>query len=982
LRHDNITRLATTSTGISVTGNATFADDGKAIFGAGSDLEIYHDGSESIIKDAGTGNLKILATNLRINNADSSKSYITGVDGSYVNLYYNGSQKLVTTSSGIDVTGTAVTDGLTSSGVLSVDAEAISQIKSGVASDVLRLGNDSGTYVLGFASSLASMDLGASDNFRIRHSSTESFRATPTGVVLNEISNSSVDFRVESDNQANMLFMDAGNDRIGIQTAIPSTTFQVDGLDDGDITWFRGNGTNAGGRALRFGVGNTTRTEFPTYLPNIYSTASDGANSGLAIGMYGGTSGEGAIQFWTGASDAFAEKMRIQRAGNIVAQYGAVFNEGGYNSDFRVESDSQTHALFVDASNDTVGVGTSSVSNTVAANFHGKGILFRNNVNGDNTNWTKLHNTASTDRSNLLIQPSTGSVEITQGGGLTVTNTASYGNVFNEGGVDADFRVESDNETHAIFVDAENDRVGLFASSTASGYALTVGTGGIHLDPDVISRITGTRGYSVATAGGINVFRACTVSGVGSRGRLRAIGSIGYGDPEFVEYFVEMGEGNADDEFGVNVYSVGNPSGQDAFRSNNNQFKVYTNRVDSTTFDLWVEVGHFCRMDFFLEEVGGVTPRFDNSGTSTLPGTAILTNNSSQVQILADTVQLRTQNASQDTLFKNLKATSSETALNDDSQDIDFRVESDGNTHMLFVDANTNAVGIATSGPSSSCALTVGGSAGDGSPPLFVDSTIAASSTFNYVFQGHVTDLPNAKRAALSVGRGHSAYNQTIMGHYNSSADSTSNYGFLGMHNADDAIVWNTSKEVGIAISPSARLHVQGEAGNDTAIFRNGSDAGNGISIQRTDGTEVGSINWASSSTSFNTTSDYRLKENVADLTGAIERVKQLSPKRFNFIIDADTTVDGFLAHEAATVVPEAITGTKDAMKDVEYEVTPAVLDDDGNIVTEAVMGTQSVPDYQGIDQSKLVPLLTAALQEAIAKIETLETKVTALENA
>ena len=144
---------------------------------------------------------------------------------------------------------------------------------------------------------------------------------------------------------------------------------------------------------------------------------------------------------------------------------------------------------------------------------------------------------------------------------------------------------------------------------------------------------------------------------------------------------------------------------------------------------------------------------------------------------------------------------------------------------------------------------------------------------------------------------------------------------------------------------------------------------------------EVGTIATTSNGTSYNTSSDYRLKENVTGITDGIERVKQLNPSRFNFIADADTPVDGFLAHEVSDIVPEAVTGEKDAMMDEEYEVTPAVLDDDGNVVTEAVMGTRSVPKYQGIDQSKLVPLLTAALQEAVAKIETLEAKVTALEN-
>ena len=113
---------------------------------------------------------------------------------------------------------------------------------------------------------------------------------------------------------------------------------------------------------------------------------------------------------------------------------------------------------------------------------------------------------------------------------------------------------------------------------------------------------------------------------------------------------------------------------------------------------------------------------------------------------------------------------------------------------------------------------------------------------------------------------------------------------------------------------------------------------------------QVGTITVSGSATSYNTSSDYRLKENVVDLADSITRVKQLQPKRFNFIADADTTVDGFLAHEAQAVVPEAVTGEKDG------------------------------EEMQGIDQSKLVPLLTAALQEAIAKIETLETKVAQLE--
>jgi ABC-type transport system substrate-binding protein len=137
--------------------------------------------------------------------------------------------------------------------------------------------------------------------------------------------------------------------------------------------------------------------------------------------------------------------------------------------------------------------------------------------------------------------------------------------------------------------------------------------------------------------------------------------------------------------------------------------------------------------------------------------------------------------------------------------------------------------------------------------------------------------------------------------------------------------------------------------------------------------TFVGSISTTASATSYNTSSDYRLKENVTADWDATTRLKQLNPVRFNFISDADTTVDGFLAHEVQDIVPEAISGTKDGMRDEEYEVTPAVLDEDGNEVTPAVMGTRSVPDYQGIDQSKLVPLLVKTIQELEARIAALE---------
>ena len=178
---------------------------------------------------------------------------------------------------------------------------------------------------------------------------------------------------------------------------------------------------------------------------------------------------------------------------------------------------------------------------------------------------------------------------------------------------------------------------------------------------------------------------------------------------------------------------------------------------------------------------------------------------------------------------------------------------------------------------------------------------------------------------------------------------------------------------VGVTISKSA---------NGSLIAMN-QDYGNGytqISF-RYNGTQVGQIYSSISTTTYATSSDYRLKENINYDFTALDRVAQLKPARFNFIADADNTVDGFLAHEVQDIVPEAISGEKDAVREEEYEITPAVLDDDGNVVTEAEMGTREVPDYQGIDQSKLVPLLTKAIQEQQELINNLTARIEQLEN-
>lgn len=126
---------------------------------------------------------------------------------------------------------------------------------------------------------------------------------------------------------------------------------------------------------------------------------------------------------------------------------------------------------------------------------------------------------------------------------------------------------------------------------------------------------------------------------------------------------------------------------------------------------------------------------------------------------------------------------------------------------------------------------------------------------------------------------------------------------------------------------------------NDT----NSSSSSLNIQFFTRNSSEVGKIVTTNSSTSYSTSSDYRLKENVNYTFDATSRLKQLKPCRFNFKVDADKTVDGFIAHEVSSIVPEAISGEKDG------------------------------EEMQGIDQSKLVPLLVKTIQELEARITALE---------
>jgi hypothetical protein len=277
-------------------------------------------------------------------------------------------------------------------------------------------------------------------------------------------------------------------------------------------------------------------------------------------------------------------------------------------------------------------------------------------------------------------------------------------------------------------------------------------------------------------------------------------------------------------------------------------------------------------------------------------------------------------------------------------------------TNTLFVDAASNNVGIGTTSPSSLLHAS-GAAASSGSVEIRLEDTAASSnsrlmrtgSAYSYAGVGaNETWLYHAGAGTINIGPdGAGAVKIVNNGSERARIDSSGN--LLVGGTATNPGQNNTT--VGTAFLGAGRF-MMNNSSSDNIMGRN-SD-GTLLSIRRS-GNEVGSISVTASATAFNTSSDYRLKEDVQPMVGASDRLMALKPVNFAWKVDG-TRVDGFLAHEAQEVVPEAVTGSKDA------------VDKDGK------------PQYQGIDQSKIVPLLTAALQEALTKIEQLEARMAILE--
>ena len=518
----NIT-LAPDGTGVVALSSTdlTFGDNDKAIFGAGSDLQIYHDGTSNIFAgnifidgtDASASIASPAALNLKAGDANNEYSTLrlaTSADGSLAMIgakatttgaypnsvgqlelaVQNGASTntiLTATATGVDVTGTVTADGLTVDGA-SVFNQAASDQSGGAAvkangtaygtnkSIHAYMGTTNNNRSLIFAEngagSVFNVDGAGDISFYDDTGTNPSFVYDASGALIVNEDSRDFDFRVESNTNTHMLFVDGGNNRVKIGE---SGDYGAGVLNIDGAVYFANSSNKViqGLTPTGFGYSQSTYGVIQLGGPNSGGTVSIGYDpSGNTSGSFTGNGIEmlfpGDIEFYqpNAADTAFVRQIRM------VNTAGVIINEAGSSDvDFRVESDVNTHMLFVDGGANVVSIAQSSpVANDGALQIAAGGATDSTigiNHNDNGTISAKYSLFYQVDNTNSI----SGRAHVFRTGGKGYSDgtelVSFYSNeaVFNNSSNDIDFRVESNTNTHMLFIDGGTNSVGISDSS-------------------------------------------------------------------------------------------------------------------------------------------------------------------------------------------------------------------------------------------------------------------------------------------------------------------------------------------------------------------------------------------------------------------------------------------------------------------------------------------------------------------------------------
>jgi len=788
-------------------------------------------------------------------------------------------------------------------------------VKSGTSNVVAKFESTDSTSVIQFVDSGGNSEFGTTGS-TARISPNGSYavlEASQSAVVLNNASQDT-DFRVESNNQANMLVVDASADKVGIGGSPADTTLTVRGANNsaGDLYTAVGAG-NAPGIVVQ-NAGTTDNNNAAVFFKNDAAVV---ASIGARFNSHSTEETELRLST-TNSSGTTRERVFIQGDGDF-----GIGAQPSYKLDVQ---DSATLSARLHAT----GNNTRATGLYQAHDSSGNDINMSIGVFGDATRGELSTATNHTLRLYVNNTPSK-YLEIATTGQIF----ASHGLIVNEDSHDSDFRVESDAQSNMLVVDAAENKVGINRSPNISNSKLEVG--GADNVPIFNVEASGNTGGIGVGSTGMQFFSGST--------KIQTIASDGSTFHDAVT--ITTGD-------------------------NTHQLKLISTDADSNVGPV-LELFRDSASPADGDGLGRMYFYGNNSAGEKIEYALIRTNVSDVTDATEDsTLEIFTYSAGAQA--SKFRAAPTETVLNESSKDVDFRVESDSNTHMLFVDAGNNRVGVGTNTPDSVFDV----DSSEASASALVSTFRAGSDNNDNRANVFIGQDDNSRGLLIRAGRetGDRAISQFILNGSGGTIGSniinalefyevTGSTAFQTTFNQDgenvDLRVESDGNANMLFVDAGSNLvNIGGSAFGSNVVSI---DAGR-IRIQKTTdwnlesygdnsnsahvrfvhgGTQVGSITTSSSVTAYNTSSDARLKENIADADDAGELIDAIQVRQFDWIADGEHQRYGMIAQELNTVAPEA--------------------------VSEG----ETEEDMMAVDYSKLVPMLVKEIQSLRARVAQLE---------
>jgi hypothetical protein len=938
-------------TGGTLTGNLNLGN-ARLTVGSSNQLEIYNFLGETLIKESGSGGLSIRGENLSLADTDGGK-YISGIADGAVTLHYDDNPKLATTNGGISVTGTITATGYNDSNWNAAYNDKINSASFNTSTGVLTLTQqDSGTVTVDLDNRyLTSFDITTQTDpkyLRADASDTTTGTITAAGLIAGGLTYPT------SDGSSNQVLVTNGNGTLSFANQ--------SGGGGGSSLW-SANGSDIYYNSGNVGIGETNPLQklhidgnalFENNKEIRFKDSGGTQRTAVALDSYNdlniGTSAGGNLKFINGSS--YAERMRIDSSGNVgigtsspnrklhVSGSGSTIavkveaTDGNQSSldlknsegEFRIISNGGTLSVYDQTANNermridssgNVGIGTSNPSETltVIGNITaykptaGANILSLQRAGATNP-WKLAQGHTATDYFEIL-EGSNSRFTIKNGGNVGIGTNSPSSKLTVVGDIEqttGDLKY-----TGAINWDIAHHGAGqniVFSTTPTGGSA----TQRMRIDSSG-NVLVGKTSTAFGTAGSVSYATGLLTATVDGNAcvQLNRLSSDGV-----IQTFGKDG---------TTVGSIGTIGGDTYFEHNGTGIRLWDGNeaitpcgasgatVDGTR-SLGASEARF--KDLYLSgEVKAHSALIEHTGTSA--------SSSANLQLKGGGGGL--------ILFT------------DDTSDPDYSIDTytnnfnikQGNDVLLNSGSDNNNVGI--------------GGASDGTHKLKVHGTVTATS-----FTGdgsNLTNLPAGGIASLVADT-----SPQLGGNLDLNSNDITGTGDIDITGSVDANLIDLNSSA----TPNIRSFItQGSGGSNPEYSANcpltikSGFTGGGVyspyyTVLFTDGgnTERGSIRTNSYGVSYNTSSDYRLKEDIQAVPNATARTLALKPCNFQWIGTSER-VDGFLAHELAEQVPEAVAGEKDA------------VDSEGN------------PQYQGVDQAKIVPLLVKTIQELEARITELE---------